>query len=132
MGAALSMGISVHAPETDLIGVFAEGGFERDTVHTHYFGFQVPEAGIGCCTYIRYQPWFPLCQGGVVIFQGLDHRVPLDVAYLDYRMTMPYPAVEGSRITTANGYAIEFVELGRSARITYESEAAAFDITQVA
>jgi hypothetical protein len=133
MGTGLSTGLPVHGPETDLIGVFAgDGGFEPDTVHTHYFGFQVPEAGIGAYTYIRYQPWFPLSQGGVVIFQGLDHRVPLDVAYLDYRMAMPYPEVEGSRITTANGYAVEFLELGRAARITYESPEAGFDITQVA
>ncbi|MGH8992080.1 MAG: tyrosine protein kinase [Acidimicrobiia bacterium] len=131
--AGLSTGLSVHAPETDLIGVFAgDGAFEPDTVHTHYFGFQVPDAGIGAYTYIRYQPWFPLCQGGVVIFQGLDHRVVLDAAYLDYRMAMPYPAVDRSRITTANGYSVEFLELGRSARITYESPEAAFDITQVA
>jgi len=133
MGTGLSTGLPVHAPETDLIGVNAgDGGFEPDTVHTHYFGFQVPEAGIGAYTYIRYQPWYPLCQGGVVIFQGLDHRVPLDAAYHDYRMTMPYPDVDGLRITTANGYAVEFLELGRSARITYESADATFDITQVA
>lgn len=132
MGIELSTGIPVHAPETDLIGVFADGGFDRDTVHTHYFGFQVPEAGIGVCTYIRYQPWFPLCQGGVSIFRGLDNRVPLDVDYLDYEIYMPYPEVEGSRITTANGFTIEFLELGHKARITYESAEAAFDVTQVA
>jgi hypothetical protein len=133
VAAGLTTEIAVHAPETDLIGVVAgEGGFEPYTVHTHYFGFQVPEAGIGAYTYIRYQPYFPLSQGGVVIFQGLDHRVPLEAAYLDYRMTMPYPTVDGSRITTANGLGVEFLELGRRARITYESPDAAFDITQVA
>jgi hypothetical protein len=133
MAAGLTSGLSVHAPETDLIGVFTgDGAFEPHTVHTHYFGFQVPDAGIGAYTYIRYQPWFPLCQGGVVIFQGLDHRVPLDAAYLDYRMTMPYPVVDGSRITTANGYSVEFLELGRRARITYDSDEATFDILQEA
>jgi hypothetical protein len=125
--------LSVHEPGTDLIGVAAtEGGWEPHTVHTHYFGFQVPEAGIGAFTYIRYQPYFSLSQGSVMIFQGLDHRMPLDMAYLDWQMTMPYPTVDGSKITAANGYSIEFLELGRQARITYESADAAFDITQTA
>jgi len=133
VAAGLTTDIAVHAPETDLIGVLAgEGGFEPHTTHTHYFGFQVPGAGIGAYLYIRYQPYFPLCQGGVVIFEGLDHRVPLDAAHVDYRMTMPYPTVDGFRIMTANGLCVEFFELGRSARITYESADAGFDITQVA
>jgi hypothetical protein len=133
VAAGLTTEIAVHGPETDLIGVVAgEEGFEPHTVHTHYFGFQVPEAGIGAYTYIRYQPYFPLSQGGVVIFQGFDHRVPLDAAHLDYRMTMPYPTVDGPVITTTNGLCVEFLELGRRARITYESPDAAFDVTQVA
>jgi hypothetical protein len=73
-----------------------------------------------------------LSQGSVIICQGLDHRMPLDMAYLDWQMTMPYPTVDGSKITAANGYRIEFLELGRQARITYESADAAFDITQTA
>ncbi|HET9769822.1 MAG TPA: tyrosine protein kinase [Acidimicrobiia bacterium] len=135
MAAGLTTELAVHPPETDLIGVGAgsgEGGFEPHTTHTHYFGLQVPEAGIGAYLYIRYQPFFPLAQGGVVIFEGLDHRVPLDAAHLDYRMTMPYPTVDGSRITTDNGLCVDFLEPGRRVRITYESADAGFDVTQVA
>lgn len=130
----MPLSLSIHAPDTDLIGITPEADrqWEPHTVHTHYFGFQVPEAGIGAFTYIRYQPYFALSQGSVIIFQGLDHRSILDVAHLDWRMTMPYPTVEGNRITTANGYSIEFLELGRSARITYDTPDASFDIVQTA
>jgi hypothetical protein len=51
--------LQTHVPETDLIGVEPGEAAEPSTVHTHYFGFQVPEAGIGAFTYIRYQPYFP-------------------------------------------------------------------------
>ena len=116
------MALAVHRPETDLIGVDPGGeSWEPSTVHTHYFGFQVPEAQIGGFTYIRYQPYFPLSQGSVVIFEGLDNVAHLDVAFLDWQMAMPYPDVAGQAITTANGYRIEFLELGRSARTTYRS-----------
>jgi hypothetical protein len=56
------------------------GGKEWDahTIHTHYFGFSVPEARLGAFLYVRYQPAFPLCQGGVCIFQGSDNVTPLD------------------------------------------------------
>jgi hypothetical protein len=103
-------------------------------VHTHYFGFCVPGAGIGAFTYIRYQPYFRLSQGNVMIFAGHDNLVPLDMAHLNWVMTQPWPTVEGNTITTSEHYAIEFLEIGSKARITYEARdgSAAFDITQSA
>ena len=127
--------LPTHAPETDLIGTDPGGGaWEPHTVHTHYFGFQIPEAGIGIFTYIRYQPYFPLSQGNVIIFQGTDNVAHLDVAYLDWQMAMPYPVTDGATITTASGYRVEFTELGRSARVSYESSdgTTAFDVQQTA
>lgn len=44
--------------------------WDPHTIHTHYFGFSIPSAEIGAFLYIRYQPAFPLCQGGVSIFRG--------------------------------------------------------------
>ena len=117
------MALAIHEPETDLIGVTPGGGpWEPATVHTHYFGFQVPEAGIGAFTYVRYQPFFPLAQGSVIIFQGLDNAAHLDVEFLDWQMAMPYPEVDGQTITAANGFRIEFLELGHKARTTYRSD----------
>lgn len=116
------MTLASQRPESDLIGtVPGDGPYEPHTVHTHYFGFQIPEAAIGGFTYIRYQPYFPLSQGSVCIFQGTDNLAPLDISYLDWQMTMPYPELDGNVITAANGYRIEFTELGRRARVSYSS-----------
>jgi hypothetical protein len=117
------MPIATHPPETDLIVPLPADGETWDpwTVHTHYFGFSVPEAELGGFCYIRYQPAFPLSQGGVVIFQGLDNLEPGDAEFIDYRLTMPYPTVQGNTITTHNGLTVEFLELGRKARITFTS-----------
>jgi hypothetical protein len=61
------MTLGIQPPESDLIGTDPTPGagvtWEPHTVHTHYFGFQVPEARIGAFTYIRCQPYFPLSQG---------------------------------------------------------------------
>jgi len=127
----------IAAPSSDLIGLDpAEraGHYAPHTTHTHYFGFQIPEAAIGCYSYIRYQPYFPLMQGSVAIFQGLDNSCVLDMAHLDYSMTLPWPHVDGAVITTARGYRIEFTELGRKARISYRSAdgRAAFELEQTA
>jgi len=115
--------IGVHPNETDLLLPLPAGDEHWDphTIHTHYFGFCVPEARIGAFLYLRYQPTFPLCQGGVCVFQGTDNVEIQDMAFVDYEMTMPWPLVEGNAITADNGYRIEFLELGRKARITYES-----------
>lgn len=127
----------IQPPESDRIGLDPTGYVGTctpHTTHTHYFGFQIPEAEIGCYTYIRYQPYFPLMQGSVAIFQGLDNRALLDMAHLDYSMTLPWPEVDGNVIATSRGYRIEFLELGRKARITYRSAdgRAAFELEQTA
>jgi hypothetical protein len=125
----------IQPPESDLIGTeIGHADYNPQTVHTHYFGFCVPEAQIGAFTYIRYQPHFNLSQGNVMIFRGHDNLVPLDIAHLNWVMTQPWPTVEGNKITTSENYSIDFLELGRQARITYEAHdgSAAFDITQTA
>jgi len=127
----------VQPPESDLIGIDHTENAGRDrphTVHTHYFGFQIPEAEIGCYSYIRYQPYFPLMQGSVMIFQSMDNHSVLDMAHLDYSMTLPWPAIQGNTITTSRGYRIEFLELGRKARVSYRSTdgRASFEFEQTA
>ncbi len=137
MGGAPLMTHHLLPGETDLIGLDPRehaDAYAPHTTHTHYFGFQIPEAEIGCYSYIRYQPYFPLMQGSVQIFQGLDNSCVLDMAHLDYSMTLPWPEVDGNVITTSRGYRIEFGELGLKARITYRSAdgRAAFEIEQTA
>jgi hypothetical protein len=111
------------APETDLIVPLPGPGdtWDPHMIHTQYFGFCVPEAQLGVFTYIRYQPYFPLSQGGVLAFQGLDNLAITDMAFADYQMTMPWPQIEGNAFTTANGLTYDFVEPGRRARISYAS-----------
>jgi hypothetical protein len=110
------------------------GNYRPHTTHTHYFGFHIPEAEIGCYTYVRYLPYFGCMQGNVMIFQGTDNHQLLDMAHLDYAMTADWPTVEDTTITTTQGYRIEFLELGRRARVTYRSEdgRAAFELEQTA
>jgi hypothetical protein len=117
------MPLATHPPETDLIVPLPAAGETWDpwTIHTHYFGFSVPEAEIGAFLYVRYQPAFGLSQGGVGIFQGTDNLEPGDMAFIDYRLTMPWPEIDGNTITTYNGLKVEFLELGRKARVTYTS-----------
>ena len=114
---------AVQPPETDLIVPLPADGEQWDpwTIHTHYFGFTVPEAEIGAFLYVRYQPAFPLCQGGVAVFQGMDNLEPGDMEFVDYRLTMPWPQIEGTTITTANGLRIEFLEPGVRARVSFTS-----------
>jgi len=114
---------AVHPAETDLIVPLPENGEEWDphTIHTHYFGFSIPEAAIGAFLYVRYQPVLKLCQGGVSIFRGTDNVNAIDADHLDYEITMPWPEIDGNTITTANGLSIEFVEPGRVARVSYAS-----------
>lgn len=132
------MSHAVHPPESDLLlpvpDASAGETWDPHTIHTHYFGFSIPEAAIGGFLYIRYQPTFPLCQGGVAIFQGTDNVNAIDIAHLDYEITMPWPEIDGTRITTANGYAIEFTVPGKAARITYASAdgSTKLDLTQTA
>lgn len=120
---AVSSQLAVHAPDTDLLIPLPgpDESWDPHLIHTHYFGFSVPEAAIGAFIYIRYQPAFPLSQGGVCVFQGNDNVELTDIAYHDYEITMPWPTVEGSTITTDNGLSIEFVEPGKTARLRYRA-----------
>ncbi len=122
--------IATHPAGTDLILPRPAEGEDWDphTIHTHYFGFSVPEARVGAFLYIRYQPAFGLSQGGVAIFRGTGNFSPMDIEHLDYQMTMPWPQVDGTRITTANGLSIEFLEPGRVTRLTYAAGDTSFDI----
>ena len=113
----------IHDGSTDLLIPRPTGGeaWDPETIHTHFFECAVPEAGISIFTYIRYLPVFGVCQGGVLIYQGLDNVVLTDLAYQDYRIAMPWPTVEGNSFTTANGLRVEFLEPGRVAHITFRS-----------
>ena len=125
--------ISTHAPETDLIFPLPARGERWDphTIHTHYFGFGVAEAGIGVCAYLRYQPVFASSQGGVSIFRGMGNVRPLDMEFLDYQITMPYPEIDGTTVQTENGLRLEFLEPGRVIRVSYSStdEQTSFEVT---
>ena len=117
------MTLQTHSGATDLLMPLpaVDEVWDPHLIHTHYFGFSVPEAAIGAFLYVRYQPAFPLAQGGVCIFQGTDNVEYTDLAFLDYEITMPWPRIEGNVITTDNGLTIDFVEPGKTARITYRS-----------
>jgi hypothetical protein len=116
------MPIETQPPETDLL-LPLPGGERWDpwTIHTHYFGLSVPDAALGAFIYIRYQPAFPLSQGGVCVFRGLDNVCVGDMEFVDYRTTMPWPEIDGPRVTTANGLRVEFLEPGRTTRVSYSS-----------
>lgn len=115
------MPLEVQPPESDLLIPLPEDGESWDphTVHTHFVGACVPEEAISILTYIRYQPAFGLCSGGVDIYRGLDNAVLPEVAHFDYEYTMPWPEISGNRITTANGLSMDFVEPGKRINVTY-------------
>lgn len=127
------MPLPTHPPETDLLVPLPAEGERWDpyTIHTHYFGFSVPEAALGVFAYIRYQPAFPLSQGGVCVFGGLDNADFGDMEFIDYRATMPWPEIDGSAITTANGLRVEFTQPGREARVTFSAGDGACEIDVV-
>ena len=113
----------IEPGETDLIVPPPDpaANFHPYTVHTHYFGFSVPEAGIGAYLYARYMPAFGLSQGGPTIFRGMDNVSLLDAEFHDYRATMPWPQIDGGRISFDNGLVIDIVEPGELIRLTYTS-----------
>lgn len=117
------MSLVTEAAETDLILPRPAAGesIHPYTVHTHYFGFTVPEAGIGAYLYARYMPAFGLSQGGPTIFRGMDNAALLDAAHHDYRATMPWPQVDGGRITFDSGYVIDVVTPGEAIELSYRS-----------
>jgi hypothetical protein len=123
-------------PSTDLHVPLPCAGqvWDPHTIHTHYFGFSIPEHEIGCFIYIRYQPAFSLCGAGVSIFRGTGNHTLLDAEYLDYEVTAPWPEISGNVITTINGLRIEFVEPGRDVIVRYEGPdgKASFDLRQTA
>lgn len=125
--------LATISPETDLLVPRPEGStWDPSTVHTHYFGFSVPEQGIGVFIYIRWQPVFGSSSGGVCVFRGLDNREPLDIEHCNYVYTMPYPSVAGTTITTANGLKVDFIRPGAEVRLRYDAPdgSAGFDLTQ--
>ena len=117
------MTLPIHPGDTDLIVPLARAGevVHPYTIHTHYFGFSIPEAGIGAFLYSRYMPAFGLSQGGPVIFSGMDNVSLLDAEYHDYRATMPWPTVQGNAIRFESGYEIDFAKPGELVQLSYES-----------
>ncbi|HEX4110784.1 MAG TPA: tyrosine protein kinase [Solirubrobacteraceae bacterium] len=127
------MGIATHPAETDLWLPLPSGEhWDPWTIHTHYFGCSIPEAELGAFIYLRYQPAFPLSQGGVCIFRGVENLSVGDLAFVDYRNTMPWPAIDGNVITSANGLRIEFLRPGHSVHLTFQGAGASFDLVQEA
>jgi hypothetical protein len=114
---------AIQPGETDLLLPLPEPGDDTHpyTVHTHYFGFTIPEAGVGAFLYARYMPAFRLAQGGPVIFSGMGNVAPLDADHHDYRATMPWPHVDGGLIRFDSGYEIEFVKPGELVHLRYRS-----------
>jgi hypothetical protein len=111
----------------------ATARWHPQTIHTHYFGFQIPEQAIGAYIYLRFFPALGMIQGGTSIFRGLENRTPLDAAHLNYESTMPWPTIAGSRIESDNGLTLDFVEPGRRVLVRYRSPdgQASFDLEQV-
>jgi hypothetical protein len=128
------MSMATQPGSTDLLLPIGEpgDGTHPYTVHTYYFGFTIPEAQIGAYLYFRAQPAFGLCQGGPVIFRGMENTELLDADFHDYRATMPWPRITGNTITVSNGYVIEWPEPGRLARLRYRSPdgAVSFELEQ--
>ena len=124
---------ATHPPESDLWLPRPKPGEKWDAgmLSTHYHGIHIPEQRIGAYIYSLNRAAFGCNQGGVLIFQGDQNLDPLDMAYLDYGMTMDWPEVEGNTITTANGLRIDFLEPGRVVRLTYTSpdEQTRLDVT---
>jgi hypothetical protein len=80
-------------------------------------------------------PVFNLCSGGVCLYKGLDNLKGIDVDPCNFLYTMPWPTLsEGNVIETVNGLKVTFLELGKKARVQYESKDGQthFDITQTA
>lgn len=114
---------ATHPPESDRYLDLPQAGDTWDPamLYTYYHGMHIPEERIGAYIYFLGRPTFGMCQGGVLIFQGDQNYDPLDMAYMDYEMTMPWPTLDERSLTTDNGLRIEFVELGSKNRLTYKS-----------
>ena len=114
---------ALQPPESDLWLPRPGPGeiWDPAAIHTHYHGLHIPQERISAYIYVLYRPYFGLCQGGLLVCQGDANYDPLDMAYADYEMTMPWPQIDERSVTTANGLRIEFLELGRKDRLTYTS-----------
>ena len=112
-----------HDPATDVLLPLPEPGESWDphTVYNYANLFHVPEAGISVFGYVKCKPAFPLVEGGICIFRGLDNYYPQDMEYCDYQMTMPWPGVDDDKVALANGYTVDVVERGQEMRLTYRS-----------
>lgn len=116
------MASATQPPDSDLLIPTPADGEHWDphTVHTHYFGFNIPEHAIGTFAYIRYMPVAGIAHAGFVAYQGIDNLVLQDCLHHDYQIGCPYPEVSGTSFT-ANGLTFDFLQPGRSAQITYHS-----------
>lgn len=121
-------------PEMDLIFPEPVPGESWDphTIHTHYFGFNIPEHVIGVFIYLRAQPYFRTCLAGVSVFKGMDNLRPLDCEHNNIINTVPWPTVEGNVIHIANGMTFDFIEPGNKVRVLYNSKdgETRIDVTQ--
>jgi hypothetical protein len=128
--------VAVQQGTTDLLRLPAvpDPSVDAYTVHTYFFCFSVPAAGIGVYAYLRCQPALGLGQGGVSVYRGLDNLSLLDADHHDYRATMPWPAVDGGRIAVDNGLVIDVADPGRRIGLTYASPdgRTGFDVWQEA
>lgn len=117
------MPLGTHPGETDLLLPRPGAGEQWDpaTIHTHYFGFNIPEESIGAFIYLRYQPALGTSMGGLALYEGTHGTHPLDMTHLDFRIAMPWPEVDGNVITTINGLRIEVLELGTLFDVSYAS-----------
>jgi len=117
------MPLDRHPGEVDLLYPRPAEGEEWDPhlIHTNYFGFTVPEAALGAFAYVRSHPAFPLCHGGVCFWSGVDNVDALDADFFDYEVSMPWPEIDESSLTTRNGLRLEFLEPGKRVRLLYES-----------
>ena len=130
------MTFGVAAPETDLYVPLPQPDARWDphTIHTHYFGFSVPEVALHGFLYIRWHPVLRSCLGGVCVYRGLNNLAALDIDFLDWEIGMPWPEVDGNTFTTANGLSVEFDIPGVAANLRYRSRdgAVSFDLRQEA
>jgi len=114
--------IATQPPETDLLIPKPEPGEQWDphTIHTHYFGFNIPEHAIGTFAYIRYMPALDMAHAGFMAYQGMENLTLVDCLHHDYNLGCPYPEPDGTAFS-ANGLTFDFVEPGKTAQITYRS-----------
>lgn len=117
------MPLERHPAEVDLYYDLPAQDETWDThlIHTNYFGFTVPEAGLGAFVYVRCMPAFPLCHAGVAFWRGLDNVDALDAEFFDYEVSLPWPSITASGLATRNGVVLRFIEPGRVIGLSYTS-----------